>query len=165
MPFVARHSYAAKRTPGMLCAAALAAASAALAPGCGGKAIPEGQVAARGRIHLADGTPLSGVLGQICFCPVDPKRPNDREPYKRGELPGARCVGPIQEDGSFELWTKTPGDGAVPAIYKVFFLSAENERPGPPIVPKKYTEYKFSPWIVEVKAGEENVFDLKLEAK
>ena len=102
-------------------------------------------------------------MAKVCFCPVDPARPRDDGPFRRGELPGARCVGSLKRDGTFELSTFADQDGAQAGHYKVFLMASENIEPGPPIIPFQYTEYDQSPWVVEIKPGEENFFELILE--
>jgi hypothetical protein len=110
-----------------------------------------------------DGSPLHGVLGQICFCPVDPTNPNNNGPWERGELPGLRLAGGIRPDGTFELWSLVQNKGNEPINYKVFFLEAESEKSGRSPIPGRYMAYDQSPWIVQMLPGGTSKFELQIE--
>jgi hypothetical protein len=83
---------------------------------------------------------------------------------------GHHATGEIRPDGSYTLTTFKPGDGAVPAKYKVVVVAMqdmtgrlpEDRTPlPPPIVPNKYTSVATTDLVFEVKDGE-NVIDLPL---
>src|SRR5262245_3718556 len=76
---------------------------------------------------------------------------------------GHHATGDIRPDGSYTLTTFKPGDGAVPAKYKVIVVAMqdmtgrlpEDRTPlPPPIVPNKYTSIATTDLVAEVKAGE-----------
>ena len=88
-----RHRFGRVLIP-MTLATSLAAAAATF-PGCGGA----GQLQTyhtTGKVHFADGTPLPG--GSVVFQSVEHR---------------LTANAPIQEDGTFQLGTYEPGDGAV----------------------------------------------------
>jgi hypothetical protein len=73
--------------------------------GCGGKPLPK-TVPVKGKVLLPDGSTLT--MGKVNFAPVgtgDDKR---------------SATGVIRKDGTFEMQTYSPGDGARPGDYTVF---------------------------------------------
>lgn len=130
--------------------------------GCG-TATPEGRVSARGLISLSDGQPLDNVMGTVSFVPVDPKNPMSKDALNSGSLSGRRCVAWITKEGTFELSTGQSGDGTVPGHYKVLLQVRNMENKYDPRVPGHYAEYDESPWVVEVKPGTENYFELSID--
>ena len=84
--------------------------------GCGGGEnwLPEIKDAAfpvHGKVILPGGKPLK--RGRVEFYPV--------------EEPGLLAFGEIKTDGTFELQTRQPGDGAIPGPYKVRILIPEKQ--------------------------------------
>lgn len=84
------------------------------------------------------------------------------------------CVVVIQPDGTYELHTDKPGDGASPGAYKVFVVAMQDQanllpeerNPLPaPTVPFKYTSLATTDLTADVKSGEVNVIDFKLTGK
>jgi hypothetical protein len=104
---------------------------------------------ARGTVTL-DGVPLSA--GSVVLLP------------ERGR--SASSV--LAKDGSFVLSTYGSGDGAIVGKHKVvvYPLASDSESNTPPPgyvpVPARYQNAATSSLEVEVKAGTENVFELKL---
>ena len=85
-----------------------------------------------GKVVNEAGQPISGLEGsQIEFSSQDG---------------GTSSVGEIQADGSFELTTETPGDGAPPGEYKVLIApkSTDPENPIPRVIHQKYESFDSS---------------------
>jgi hypothetical protein len=110
----------------------------------------------RGRV-LVNGKPLAGAEGNVVFHNLDDK------------LPMAR--GALQPDGSFELTTFRPGDGAVAGKCQVTVhtfvpgVGTEGEpgyRPPRPVLPLLYTRLDQTPVTATVEP-KENRLDLDLK--
>jgi len=85
-----------------------------------------------------------------------------------GDKPSA--TGEIKSDGSYELTTYSPGDGAVLGKHAVMIMAVEDssgklpeERSATPalIVPRKYTSFDASGLSIEVTQGQ-NTYDFEL---
>jgi hypothetical protein len=131
------------------------------APGCSRR--PEGFVTVTGQLKNADGSPLTGVQGFVVFRPCDPQNPNEDDAFLEGKLSELTCRGWLGEDGQFELATfDESGAGVKPGFYKVV-VDVTGGSAGAPAIPKRYTRYQTSPWVVEVLAGENKPFDFTVE--
>jgi hypothetical protein len=92
--------------------------------GCGSSKQPTYR--AIGRVTFADGTPLT--TGWVSFRPMDSEAK-------------ISAKGQIQPDGTFELMTFTPGDGAVEGRHQAMVMAAivqdgrQLPQPGPPPAP------------------------------
>jgi hypothetical protein len=125
-------------------------ASAALA-GCSGRsdALPAYQVYdVKGKVLLADGTPLSG--GLITLVP-------------KGDLPVSPS-GEIGPDGTFSIVTGGSGQGAPAGEYKVRIETpqiprAKNKKP---LVPPKYNDEDSSNLAVTVRAESNQLEPIRL---
>jgi hypothetical protein len=111
-------------------------------------------VPVRGRVRW-DGGPVGQLV--VRFTLDDPK-----DPKKRGSAEGL-----VEPDGSFQLTSSRPNDGAKPGVYVVSFaprelLVRDGKRPAN-AVPAKYQDGKRSPLRAEVKAGRVNEFTFELE--
>lgn len=97
----------------------------------------------KGRVTLADGTPLPG--GVVRFIPA-PKGGSDDE-----------ATGEIQADGSFALSTRKLNDGAAPGEYKVRIEATSprtlKEGVAIPEIPRKYLDEDTSGLKAVVKSG------------
>jgi hypothetical protein len=106
---------------------------------------------ARGTVML-DGKPIS--VGGVLFTPSK----------------GRGASGPLAADGTFTLGTYSQSDGAIVGKHKVAVLqpreveSGPSHPPGFVAIPSKYQNSESSGLEVEVKANEENVFDLRLSS-
>lgn len=116
------------------------------AVGCGPRLVP-----VHGKAVLASGRPAAG--SQVVF---------------EGEVDGKpiSARGDVREDGSFEMGTYAPGDGVPPGTYRVQInpppmVSAE----APLVLPfsSKYVSFHTSGIQFEVKRGQSNELNLKLE--
>ncbi len=123
--------------------------------GCGGPGPYTGSLyAVRGRVLLADGSPLTG--GTVKFIPM------------RGGLPAS---GRIAADGTFSLKSKSR-DGAAPGEYKVRIepsaeLLVRKGRAAPKLpFAAKYREYDGDTGLTAtINAGETQLEPFRLEAK
>ena len=115
--------------------------------GCGSKLYP-----ARGTVTYADGNPVTE--GFVVFESKDQEKPTTA----RGE---------IRSDGSFELGTFKPGDGAMPGKYRALVTpkfdpnAVDKPAKKPPIHPR-YAEFKTSGLEFDVTAAGPNEFPIKV---
>jgi hypothetical protein len=115
-----------------------AAAAAVFVAGCGGGKQPT--YPAGGKVVFSDGTPLPG--GWVSFRALDA----DKKVSARG---------PIQSDGTFELTTYKPGDGAVEGQHQALVVpvirvdrgdlaAGAKPPPSPPPIDKKFSNFETS---------------------
>ena len=112
--------------------------------GCGSRSYP-----VRGTVTLDDGTPMTA--GTVVFEQRDVEKPTSAR-------------GAIQSDGTFELSTLRPGDGAVPGMYRVLVAPPAQPPDQAPVRPpfdSRYTEFATSGLEYEVKA-EPNDYAIRL---
>ena len=74
---------------------------------------------------------------------------------------GQPAVGPIKPDGSYELTTDNPGDGAIIGEHKVAVVSVDNSAAKKSVIPEKYSTPNTTPLTKTVKAGD-NAIDLEV---
>ncbi len=112
-----------------------------------GKLVP-----VQGKITLADGKPLVG--GEVTFVPID----------KDSNAPSFTADGPIEEDGSYTLYTKGK-PGAPPGKYRVV-LTRGSDRKSWFAVPPPYFSQKKSTLEIEVTENKpEGGYNLKLRPR
>jgi hypothetical protein len=115
------------------------------AAGCGNGLHP-----VRGKVTFDDGKPLA--RGIVVF----ESKEAERKVTARGE---------IQEDGTYELGTRQPGDGAPAGAYRVLIAPQEDiDAPAPErqvTFDSRYRDFKTSGLEFEVKAGT-NEFPIRL---
>ena len=115
--------------------------------GCGSSLRP-----ARGTVTYADGSPVTE--GFVVFESKDQEKPITA----RGE---------IRSDGTFELGTFKPGDGAMPGKYRALVApkfdpnAVDKPAKKPPIHPR-YAEFKTSGLEFDVTAAGPNEFPIKV---
>ena len=102
--------------------------------GCGSGGPRMGNVS--GKVTYSDGTVPTGGVAVIRF-EVAP----DSDPDKR-----KAADSDIQPDGSYEISTMKPGDGAYYGKYKVVFTILDSYRAGRSFVDAKYTDAKTTPF-------------------
>ena len=116
------------------------------ATGCG-----SGKYPVEGRVVWLDGTPATELAGySVEF--------NSKEAK-------VSATGVIRADSTFDLGTDRPGDGVVPATYKVAVCPADPEgdvRPKPLLIPRKYTDSETS-GLVETVGRPGKAVTLRLE--
>src|SRR5262249_25130812 len=87
---------------------------------------------------------------------------------------GPAAIGKIQLDGSYELTTSVPGDGATIGYHRVAVesYSIEEFNPQQPkliepksLIPALYLDQTTSGLTAEVVAGQQNSIDFELESK
>lgn len=71
--------------------------------------------------------------------------------------------GDIQPDGTFELTTLDPGDGAFPGEYKVALTVVKTYIGQEPLVDRKYTSAQTTPFSATVTPDGDNHFEFKVE--
>jgi hypothetical protein len=122
-------------------------AACSLLAGCGGKTAP-----VHGRVRFKDGSDVSKLADYLVT--FEPAGGN------------TSASGEIQPDGTFQLTTFGPNDGALPGKHRVAVtapLSPDPDKPPPkPVIPKKYFDFPTSELTVEVKPGKNEVV-LELE--
>ena len=121
-----------------------------LLAGCSGKDSPTLRVT--GTVKYADGEAVQGEMANIVFQPDQ----------AAGQVPAKSATGVIEPDGSFELMTQSPGDGAYPGGYKVVLQVWENYREQTPGVPSQYTSAATTPLQATVSA-DSRTFDFVVE--
>ena len=116
------------------------------------KSPPPGAVPVKGRVLLADGSPLRS--GRICFHP-------------EGQPGGLEAFGEINREGKFKLTTYKLEDGAVPGRYVVTvdpysYRNGNLEMPAKNTIPEQYWDAESSSLIVEIGPGENDLPPLQL---
>jgi hypothetical protein len=114
---------------------ALALATAGMA-GCGAKDAYQ----VRGRVQYTDGSPLTGAVRIIRFQPTENSTAKVRK----------AASGSIAQDGSFEMFTRRPGDGVYAGTYAVTFSVLTQPMGGTSLIPAYYTHPQSTPFKVEV---------------
>ena len=121
-----------KRSPRPTLAFAVGLLALALCPGCGSRSAPR-TIGVSGRVTY-QGKPVTS--GTIIFHPLKPAEGSPSRP----------ATGQLQSDGTYELSTFSPGDGAVPGEYGISITSLlSGPTPDNPqaakvyAIPRKYT--------------------------
>lgn len=117
-----------------------------LAAGCAG-----GKYPVEGRVVWSDGTPATELAGYG----VEFNAPEAK----------VSATGVVKPDGSFELGTDKPGDGVLPATYKVSIAPPprDDDTPAPkPLLPRKYEDSETSGLTETIERGKK-VVTLKVE--
>jgi hypothetical protein len=122
----------------------------ALLTGCGKRASYQ----ASGRAQFKDGSPLTGGVRVVHFEPAD----NSPAAVRR------MATGQIATDGTFEMFSRKPGDGVIPGIYIVTFQVQDKPMGGKLLIPEKYTQAASSPFDIHVD-GDKTDLLFELEKK
>ena len=104
----------------------------------------------RGKVNLKDSTLQSAGIRMVRLEPTADTNASIRK--------GAS--GTINEDGSFELYTRRPGDGVYQGKYAVTFAIYRGAMDQRSLIPKKYTSATTTPYQVVV---DHNRDDLNFE--
>jgi hypothetical protein len=107
-------------------------------------------VQVRGTVTYKDGSVPKGGVRVVRFEP-DMNTPEETRRTASGQ---------IETDGSFELFTRRPGDGVFPGNYAVTFTIWKAPREAVSYVHEKYTASATSPYHVSI---EDDTDDLKFE--
>jgi hypothetical protein len=105
--------------------------------GCSGK-LATAQV--RGRVAYKDG---SIPQGEVCIVRFE-TAPNSTA------AKGRAATGDIGRDGSFDMYTKKPGDGVMPGEYMVTFTVMKSHLEPESLIDEKYTKADTTPYRITV---------------
>lgn len=109
-----------------------------------------------------NGHPIAQVRGKVVF--KNGEMPKTSVRYIRFECAadtdavirkGASCA--IDDNGSFELYTRRPGDGVHYGKYAVTFAIQQGPMDRRPLIPAKYTNAKTTPYLVVVDKDLDNL--------
>lgn len=124
----------------------LALAALAVSWGC-----TESELAPGRGVVLVEGKPLEG--GSVTFYPAGG---------------GKAAFGEIRADGSFELMTERPGDGATPGVYIPSIVGPTVDSPtaaGPPAEPTRLIYAPPQNLTFEVAANQQNTFNIDVRRR
>lgn len=93
-----------------------------------------------GRVQYKDGTPITGGVRVIRF---EPTGDTTAEIQKAAS-------GTIEEDGTFVLFTRKPGDGVFRGKYGVTFTVLTKAMGGESLIAPEYEHVNSTPYVVEV---------------
>ncbi len=120
--------------------------------GCCGKPTYE-TVPVTGTVKYADGAIPQGEVAIVQFVPAN---------LSDGKTKAAS--GDIKSDGTFELTTVNPGDGAFPGDYKVTLtIGVYGEKDS--VIDAKYTDPGTTPLSATVKNGKNDPFPFTIDKK
>ena len=108
---------------------------AVLQSGCGDAKMAQ----VSGRVQYKGGQPLDGEIRVIRFQPADDTQ---------ADIVKA-ASGTIEPDGTFQLYTRKPGDGVFLGKYTVTFTVLKSLG-GPQLIQPRYTSPSDTPYLVEV---------------
>ena len=107
-----------------------------LVAGCGSKDAYQ----VSGRAQYKDGSPITGGVRIIRLEPAEDSTATIRK--------GASAT--IAEDGSFELFTRRPGDGVFVGKYAVTFSVLTQPLGGRSLIPERFTRADSTPFAIVV---------------
>lgn len=112
--------------------------------GCGG-IINSGPVSVTGKVTY-NGKPVTG--GVVTLIPVSPTK-------------GQKVEAPIEEGGTFQLTSSSPGKGVVPGEY--FITLTPTVRRGKPEFSVRYRDIKYTDFVETITGSREMTLELKDE--
>jgi hypothetical protein len=116
--------------------------------GCGGRESYD----VTGRVQYKDGSPITGGVRVIRLEPTQDS----------GAVIRKAASSPIAEDGSFEMFTRRPGDGVIPGKYVVTFTVLDKAMGGTSLIPDELTRGDTSPFeLVVDEDKQELLFELE----
>jgi len=116
--------------------------------GCGGREAYQ----VTGRVQYKDGSPISGGVRVIQF---QPAADTTAEIHKAAS-------GNIAPDGSFELFTRRPGDGVIAGKYTVTFTVLSKPMGGQSLIPERFNYPDTTPFEIVVDENKEGLlFELE----
>ncbi|HEY3391187.1 MAG TPA: hypothetical protein VGK58_00660 [Lacipirellulaceae bacterium] len=116
--------------------------------GCGGRTTYD----VTGRATYEDGSPIVGGVRVIRLEPAGDTTATIRK----------AASGYLGQDGSFEMFTRKPGDGVIPGKYFVTFTVLDKPMGGKSLIPSKYNTAATSPFELVVDEDKEGL-EYKLE--
>src|SRR4051812_2075790 len=90
----------------------------------------------KGKVSYTDGSPLKGGVRVVRF------EPTQDMPAEKRRV----ASGPIDNDGSYELFTRRPGDGVIPGTYNVTFTVWKGEHEPGSLIDEKYAASSTTPF-------------------
>jgi hypothetical protein len=93
-----------------------------------------------GRVQYTDGSPITGGVRVIRLEPADDTTAEVRKV----------ASGIIAPDGTFEMFTRKPGDGVIAGKYLVTFTVMDKPMGGKLLIPEKYTTVDGTPFDIVV---------------
>jgi hypothetical protein len=93
-----------------------------------------------GLARYKDGSPITGGVRVIRLEPTQDTTATIRK----------AAGGTIETDGSFEVFTRKPGDGVIPGKYAVTFTVLDKAMGGKSLIPQKYTNGVDTPFEIVV---------------
>jgi hypothetical protein len=93
-----------------------------------------------GRVQFKGGSPLTGGVRTIHFEPTQSSTATIRK----------AATGEIAPDGSFEMFTRKPGDGVIAGKYAVTFVVMDKPMGGKSLIPAKYGSEAETPFEIDV---------------
>lgn len=115
---------------------ALIVVSVVCVAGCGGRTTHQ----VTGKVQYQDGSPISGGIRVIRLEPADDTTAEIRKV----------ASGMIEPDGSFEMFTRKPGDGVIAGKYRVTLTVMDKPMGGKMLIPQKYTTTDSTPFEIVV---------------
>ena len=104
-----------------------------------------------GKVTYADGSVPTGEVATIRFEPAGDLNAKNVQP----------ASGTIQPDGTFNLMTHKPDDGALVGDYKVTFVIYKTYKGREPVLAKMFTDRATTPHSATVKPGK-NYFEFSV---
>ena len=100
-----------------------------------------------GRVQYSDGTPITGAVRVIRLEPTQDSTATIRK----------AASGTIAEDGTFELFTRRPGDGVYAGKYAVTFSVLTRALGGTSLIPEQFTRAETTPFELVVDDDKEDL--------
>lgn len=121
----------------MVCALTLPSLAVCLLAGCGDS---RDVVQVSGRVQYTGGAPLNGAVRFIRFEPTDESTAKIRK----------AASAEIAPDGTFDLYTRKPGDGVFRGRYAVSFTVLSGATNGKSLIAPDYESATTTPYVVDV---------------
>jgi hypothetical protein len=105
-----------------------------------------------GRAQYKDGSPITGGVRIIRFEPAK----NSTAKIRKG------ASGTIAEDGTFQMFTRKPGDGVFVGQYAVTFSVLTRPLGGTSLIPAYFSHPESTPFTIDVDGNKEGLlFELE----
>lgn len=130
------------------CAVVVAIVGLALVAGCSRRTTYQ----VTGHAQYKDGSPITGGVRLVHFEPTASSPATIRK----------AATGEIGADGSFEMFTRKPGDGVIPGKYAVTFVVMDKPMGGKMLIPPKYVSPVDTPFEINVD-GDKSGLSYELE--